>query len=214
MKLTSTSKAHEDGVKILVYGASGAGKTTLIQTLPDPFIVSTESGLLSIVGNDFPVAEINSAEDLEKVYKHVLKIPNQSICIDSITDIAETILGSYHEEFVDGRQAYGKLNVIINKYIRLFRNLKEKNVYFTAKEGVTEINKILVKYPAMPGKTLTQDLPYYFDEVLNIESDRKGVRKLITESSSLRVAKDRSGKLDKTELPDLGKIINKIRGSK
>ena len=33
---------------MLVYGAAGVGKTSLIRTLPDPVVLSAEGGLLSI----------------------------------------------------------------------------------------------------------------------------------------------------------------------
>jgi predicted GTPase len=36
IKLKSTRGLHAQGVKLLVYGQAGAGKTSLIKTLPDP----------------------------------------------------------------------------------------------------------------------------------------------------------------------------------
>jgi len=44
IKLNSTSAIAATGVKILVYGQAGAGKTTLITTLPNPIILSAEGG--------------------------------------------------------------------------------------------------------------------------------------------------------------------------
>ena len=72
--------------------------------------------------------------------------------------------------------------------------------------------------PGMPGKSLTQGLPYFFDEVLalRIERDAEGVtqRALMCDSDGLWLAKDRSGKLEAWEAPDLGAIIAKIQGGK
>ena len=63
-----------------------------------------------------------------------------------------------------------------------------------------------------------QALPYFFDEVLalRVEKDGEGVtqRALMCDSDGLWLAKDRSGKLEAWEAPDLGGIIAKIQGGK
>ena len=68
----------------------------------------------------------------------------------------------------------------------------------------------------MPGKSLTQGLPYFTDLVLalRVEKDAEGntQRALMCDSDGLWAAKDRSGKLDAWEAPDLGAIIAKIGG--
>ena len=48
VELRSTAGFVQEGVKVLVYGQAGAGKTRLIQTLPTPVIISAEGGLLSL----------------------------------------------------------------------------------------------------------------------------------------------------------------------
>jgi hypothetical protein len=70
----------------------------------------------------------------------------------------------------------------------------------------------------MPGNKTGQALPYFFDEVLalRVEKDSEGVtqRALMCDSDGLWLAKDRSGKLEAWEAPDLGAIIAKIQGGK
>ena len=72
--------------------------------------------------------------------------------------------------------------------------------------------------PSMPGKSLTQQLPYFFDFVfpLRVERDAEGKtqRALMTDSDGLWLAKSRSHLLDAWEAPDLGAIIKKIGGAK
>ena len=74
----------------------------------------------------------------------------------------------------------------------------------------------LLYNPSMPGKALTQALPYLFDEVLalRVERDAEGhaQRAIMCDSDGVWLAKDRSGKLDAWEAPDLGAIIAKIGG--
>jgi len=211
MKLISTKDVHSNGVKMIMYGASGAGKTTLISTLPNPFILSSESGLLSLAGFDIPAAEIKTEADLKEGYEYALKSDYETICLDSISDIAESILAEFKSKFTDGRQAYGALGDVIGKYLRMFRGLN-KHVYITAKEGKTEVNGVAIVAPSMPGQTLTTNVPYIFDLVLRLEANKKGERIVHTQSSFTQTCKDRSGRLDKTEAPDLGAIIKKIQG--
>ena len=212
MKIISTKDVHEDGVKLLMYGASGSGKTTLIKTAPSPFIISSESGLLALANEDIPATEVSSEKELDAAYKYVIDSEYESICLDSVSDIAESILLEYKGKFSDGRQAYGKLNDVIGKYVRKFRDIKGKNVYITAKEAKVDLNGVTIAQPSMPGQTLTNNLPYFFDEVLRLEADKKGNRIIHTTASFTQVCKDRSGMLDKTEDANLTHLINKIIG--
>ncbi len=49
-----TGTLSSNGVKFIVYGPSRAGKATLIKSLPNPIILSAESGLLSIQDSNLP----------------------------------------------------------------------------------------------------------------------------------------------------------------
>ena len=42
ISLKRTSGLTANGVKLLVYGPAGAGKTSLIKTLPSPVVLSAE----------------------------------------------------------------------------------------------------------------------------------------------------------------------------
>ena len=64
INLKTTGGLSANGVKLLVYGQAGAGKTTLIKTLPKPIVLSAEGGLLSIQDADLPYIEIGSMDDL------------------------------------------------------------------------------------------------------------------------------------------------------
>ncbi len=214
MKIISTKDVHQDGVKMLMYGASGSGKTTLIKTAPNPFIISSESGLLALAGVDIPATEVTSEKELDEAYKFAVKSDYDTICLDSLSDIAESILAELKGKYSDGRQAYGRLQDIIGKYVRLFRDMKGKNVYITAKEAKVDVNGVAIVQPSMPGQTLTNNIPYFFDLLLRLEADKKGNRTIHTTSSFTQICKDRSGMLEGKEKPDLGHIINTIAGDK
>ena len=94
--------------------------------------------------------------------------------------------------------------------------LKTKSCPKCIEKSQDEMGRILYN-PAMPGKSLTQGLPYYVDLLmaLRVERDADGNahRALLTDSDGLWQAKDRSGKLAQWEAPDLGEIIAKIGGA-
>lgn len=219
--LKRTGGLTANGVKILVFGASGAGKTSLIKTLPNPVVLSAEGGLLSIQDADVPYIEIKTMDDLMEAYSWCKESAEangfQSVALDSISEVAEVVLAHELKNNKDGRAAYGELNTTMQAMIRAFRDLPGKHVYFSAKmeKSQDESGRILFG-PSMPGKSLSQNLPYFFDEVLALRVERdaegKNQRALMCDTDGLWLAKDRSGKLDPWEAPDLGAIIAKIGG--
>ena len=64
INLQSTNTVVNAGIKMLVYGAAGTGKTCLIPTLPSPVILSAEGGLLSISDHNIPFIEVKSMDTL------------------------------------------------------------------------------------------------------------------------------------------------------
>lgn len=219
ISLRSTKDVHTNGVKLLVYGQAGAGKTSLIPTLPNPIVLSAEGGLLSIRDANVPYIEVSSMSDIQEAYKWLTESDEakqfESVALDSISEIGEVVLNYERKQTKDPRQAYGAMAEQMSDLIRSFRDLNGKNVYFSAKldKSQDEMGRILYA-PSMPGSKTGQSLPFFFDEVLalRIEKDADGniQRALMCESDGLWVAKDRSGKLEAWESPDLGLIINKI----
>ena len=218
--LKRTGATSDGGQDFLVYGQAGAGKTSLIKTLPNPIILSAEGGLLSIQDADLPYIEIASMDDLREAWVW-LGTPEgreyASVALDSISEIAEVCLNAEKKATKDPRQAYGAMQEQMADIIRAFRDLPGRHVLMTAKleKSQDEMGRILYA-PSMPGNKTGQSLPYFFDEVLalRVERDADGntQRALMCDSDGLWLAKDRSGKLDAWEAPDLGAIINKIGG--
>lgn len=228
IKLQSTATIAASGVKVLVYGQAGVGKTTLIKTAPAPLVLSAEGGLLSLAGADIPFVEVHSIAELGDVYNWILQSDEaagyRTICLDSLSEIAEVCL--MENKYVlkdgkltktDGRLAYGDTGDQVTRLIRAFRDLPGRNVYFTAKLEKSEAQDGARLFaPSMPGKSMTQNLPYYFDEVLALRlvSDSEGntVRALQTVGDTQWTAKDRSGRLAPIEPADLGALFDKIAG--
>jgi len=221
INLKSTLGSSANCVKFLVYGPAGAGKTSLIPTLPDPVILSAEGGLMSISGSDIPFIEIKDMATLLEAYHWLVGSAEaskfKSVALDSISEIAEVVLNNEKKATKDPRAAYGAMQEQMSDIIRSFRDLPDRHVYFTAKcEKSTDEQGRMLYAPAMPGNKLAQSLPYFFDIVLalRLEQGQDGqlVRALMTQSDGLWQAKDRSGRLSAWEQPDLGQIIRKIGG--
>jgi phage nucleotide-binding protein len=223
INLKRTGGLSANGVKLLVYGQAGAGKTALCATLPKPIVLSAEGGLLSIQDADLPFIEINSMATLMEAYKWLTESDEakdfKSVALDSISEIAEVVLNAEKKATKDPRQAYGAMQEQMADIIRAFRDLPDRHVYMSAKLEKTQDEMGRVLYaPSMPGNKTGQALPYFFDEVLalRVEKDAEGVtqRALMCDSDGLWLAKDRSGKLDTWEAADLSAIIAKIGGQK
>lgn len=221
INLRNTRDVHASGVKILCYGQAGAGKTSLIKTLPAPVVLSAEGGLLSISDADIPFIEVSSMGALQEAYSWLKDSEEskgfKSVCLDSISEVAEVVLAAELRKNKDGRAAYGEMNSTMAELIRAFRDLPGRHVYMSAKleKSQDEMGRMLYN-PSMPGKSLTQQLPYFFDFVfpLRVEKDAEGKtqRAIMTDSDGLWLAKSRSRNLDQWEAHDLGAIIKKISG--
>jgi hypothetical protein len=221
IQLISTQQlAVQSGVKILVYGKAGVGKTTLCATAPAPVILSAEAGLLPLRDYNIPVIQIRTVEDLMEAHRWAESSAEaqqfQTICIDSLTEVGEVVLANAKQIVKDPRQAYSELIEKMGRTIRAFRDLDGKHVYMAAKQDLVkdESTGVTLSGPSMPGVKLAQQLPYLFDEVfhLGVNKDKNGntFRFFRTEPDLQVEAKDRSGRLDPVEFPDLTYIINKI----
>ena len=225
IQLTSTKdSAAISGLKFLVHGPAGAGKTSLCATTGEPtVIISAESGLLSLRGHDIPVIEVKTLDQLYEAYDFVVNSEQgrsfKWICLDSISEIAEVVLNHEKKAAKDPRQAYGALAEKMTDLIRAFRDLPGRNVYFSCKQerAKDEQSGAMLYYPAMPGNMLKQGVGYFFDFVfaLRVEKDADGnpTRWLQTSRDYNYEAKDRSGCLEMFESPDLSAIAAKITSS-
>jgi hypothetical protein len=224
IKILSTKDVHTNGIKLVLYGASGTGKTRMGATAPNPVFISAEKGLLSLAHLDIPYLEVKTLKSLDEAYNYVVKSEFETIVIDSLSEVTQNILDQTKKTMIsesssgkiDARQAYGKIAESVGNMIRNFRDIDGKNVVFIAKERkVEDESSGVITFEAyLPGRVLPFDLPYLVDEVLCLQIDRKGERFLQTQPDRKRVCKDRSDQLSEFERPDLTKIFNKIKGVK
>lgn len=222
MQIQNTNKiTAADGIKAVIYGRSGVGKTMLCATAPGPIILSAEKGLLSLRKFNIPYIDINNYKDLKDAYVWAMQSSESrkyaTFCLDSMSEIAEVVLAEELRKTKDPRKAYVETQQQMYAIIREFRDFKGRNVAFIGKQMLIEEGQLPVikrASPIMPSAALQNQVPYFFDLVLHLYTGRNlqtGVeyRALHTNASSEWDAKDRSGNLDFIEPADLSYIFKK-----
>lgn len=219
MKIQNTGDYTLNKVKSLVYGGAGIGKTRLCATAPNPIILSAESGLLSLRKENLPAIIIKTMDDLYEAYDWLTGSAEakayETVCLDSISEIAEAILAAEKELNADPRKAYLNMQERTEKLIKAFRDLPDYNVYFSCKmERISTDTGAVLYAPSFPGRNLAQNVSYLFDEVFAMVAftDEKNntSRWLQTGTDAKYMCKDRSGALDMYVEPNLTAIFNKI----
>jgi AAA domain len=216
IKIQQTIDIAIDSVKCVVYGGPGVGKTRLAASMPTPIIISAEQGLLSLADVNVSFIEVSSLKEWDETYRWAKSSAEannyESICLDTLAEIAEVLVAELKPQFKDGRQAYMALADSMMPMLRKFRDLKGKHTLFTSKliRVQDEESGVVTEELLMPGKVLGTQIPYLVDEYFKLETDKKGISMLQTAPSRLSFAKDRSGALDNPEKPDMSIIINKI----
>ena len=212
---------EKQGAKLLVYGAAGAGKTKLCATAPGKVLVlSAEAGLLSIRdAKNVDAVELKEAAEVMEFHKALDtgELEYDTVCLDSISEISEILLNHEKSKSKDARQAYMEVQNSVTNVMRAFRDL-QMNVIFICKMDKTIVETSVSFEPKMVGAKLGQAITYFFDEVLALrvieDQDEEGNivkrRWLQTEMGQGYTAKDRSGKLEPFEAPDLSSLLVKL----
>lgn len=217
----STADSAVYGVKGLIYGGPGVGKTRLAATAPGPIIISAEAGTLSLRREAIPMITVATPADLDQLYAWFLNAKEArqfaTIYFDSLSEVAEKVLLSSKNTVKDPRQAYGAMQDAVIPMVKRYRDLPGYNVFFTAKldRNKDEVSGMMINGPSMPGRQLGPQLPYLFDEVFRLAvatHEGKQYSYLQTRPDGQNDAKDRSGTLEAYERPDLSYIINRITG--
>ena len=198
----TTNFADDCGIKILIYGAAGVGKTTSFASAPKPIIVSIEGGLLSIADKNLPYVVVNTMKDLRDVYMWLKpgKHEYETVCIDSLSEICD-MWGREYRGDPDAAKMYPQMRKTVLGLLHSFRDLNQ-NVVFTARETIQEIKRraetVNIVKPAVMGNKLQDDLPYVFDVVMRMTVEDLDMRRAYTACEGDTVAKDRTGTLPLT----------------
>lgn len=212
IKVLSTANAsNAHGIKCMIYGNAGVGKTALAASAPRPIIISAENGLLSLRKFNLPFIGVKNIAELREAHTYLIGGNGRqfdTILLDSASEIAEVCLHEAKKANKDPRKAYGDAQDQMVDIFRNYRDIPNKHVVFLAKQEFTTDGQTGAKFfaPSFPGNKLAQAAPYFFDEVwqLNNFNDPNGgkIRALRTAPDAQNAAKDRSGVLNEWENAD------------
>jgi len=261
------SAAHNK-TSLAIFGPPGAGKTSLLKTLPPDQTVclDLEAGMKSVqdwpgasipirsfvdfrdlvvlIGGPDPAADPNAWYSAQH-HQHARGVYAGSgiedflrsksiIFVDSITDLTRQVMvyaRQQPEAFSertgkpDVRGAYGLLGREVIQALKHLQHAPGKTVIFVGVlEKVTDEFDVTTWQPQMEGSKAGRELPGIVDQVMSLHlfsRDAEGGYVLDEKASERRLvcragnpfglpAKDRSGRLDVTEPPDLGALLAKI----
>jgi len=190
--IVNAGKARQTtNIKGLIYGQSGAGKSFLAATSPNPLILLTEMNGQMSISHSNPKADIIHITDIRMLVDVLRDIDDNpknwkkydTIVIDSITEmqrlIKDSILGNRTEMQI---QEWGKLTGNFRRLIRRIRNL-DKNVICIGlvESELEEATGTRHIRPAFEGKKTGPEIAQYFNFVglLFTQQDSDG-DKLVT----------------------------------
>jgi hypothetical protein len=215
--------AVRDGVRCLLYGIAGSGKTPTACTSPSPFILATEGGLLSVRHLDTPAVLFSTMAEISDCINWFCDSKEscqfKTLVIDSISALADISLKENQKKYRNGQQAYGEMAKEVMNLIGRVNSLKGRDILMCCKEFAKEeisllseggklIEKISYKHDlALPGNVLKCEIPYLYDEILfldkiKIQGVTNPVRVIRTNGDENFHARDRSNNLDEIEYPD------------
>lgn len=210
---------------ILITGRSGTGKTSQCRFLENTAFLSMESGDLCFKKYGYKPslkAVIKTSDDLGEVFSQ-LKAGIKGIdyvFIDSLTEMGELVLSELKNDpkYADPKnmlKMYGAYKDVMVKIIKSYRDLDQYTVIFTCldkkeKNGVETFDEFNI-----PG-SIKDSIKGFVDIALHMQSytdeEGKDKRVFVTSDALSRLAKDRSGLLEKIEDADLSVILNKLKG--
>lgn len=210
--------ARDFGVKALVYGPPGSGKTPVAATAPRPILCASEPGLLSLRGSSVAACQAFTPEAIDDFYKWLFGSKEaanyDTVCIDSVSQQAEILLTQELGRNKDGRKAYGEMSRRMMEHLNGLYYTRNKHTYLICKQSHTDTQPT-EKVPYFPGKDLGVKVPHMYDEVLhlglyNVPGVAGAVQAFRCHPSYDVRARDRSGTLAEYEPPHLTTLFNKI----
>jgi len=223
--------AKRYGVKAIIFGAPGSGKTPLVATAPRPVMLVTEPGMLSMRHATIPAWEAYTAARIVEFMEWVAKSKElgsfDTVAIDSLSNIAEIFLAEEMPKNKHGLKAYGAMSERVMQVCGLLYYMPQKHIVMIAKQTQVENGKqtliqdgqvtyesVMQRRPHFPGKDLNVKIPHLFDDVLHlgeasVPGQPRPVKALRTKEIPEVFARDRAGNLAELEPPDLTLLFAK-----
>lgn len=212
------------------------GDSIPVRTFQDALDIACLVGGVNPAADDKTVFCANHYRHLADTYPDLVRLiaSKRIVFVDSITDLTRQAMAwaktrpealSEKTGKPDTRGAYGLLAREVIGLLKHLQHAPGKTVIFVGiLEKITDEFNRVIWQPQMEGGKAARELPGIVDEVITLslftaegegmrhDPERGQVRRLVCQSGNPfgLPAKDRSGRLDLTEPPDLGALLRKI----
>ena len=175
MEVTTTGAlAVQNGIKCIIYGSPGSGKTPLALTASNSLYIAIERGQISLQGSNAPAVEAYDLESFYKVLEWIVTTPEGQLYdtyfFDSISQLSLLVLDqelnkkAKSGEKVNGQAAYGAMARRVLTSIDILYNLPNKNIVL-----LSQLNtKPEQARPYFPGNEIDTRIPHKFDCVFHL----------------------------------------------
>lgn len=212
-------RARSDRIHAMVYGESGAGKTHLLGTFPNPFILDTDYGLESLRGRDidyeefYTTIEDDDAKDrwpalLETVEVFTKNPTHETLSVDSLTTTCDVVVAHVLAKNRRVALQLQDYNEIFNELTKLLVRLRRcpTHAILTAHEETIRdehTGKLSIR-PMAIGQAFPKKLPIFFNNIFCalVETPKRSsvgtlpVRSLLVSSDGTRIAKTQASNDD------------------
>ena len=217
-------------VRMLIYGASGMGKTVFGSTAPKPLFLAVEEGLLSLSDKNAQFIKINTLQDMRDVLKALQDnsikgndgkpLEYETIVIDSLTEVQNVVIKNITGGRQPSQSEWGKFSDAMAEILKGFTKLP-KHVIFTCLEAekaaedddgreFTRFQPELFGKLAEKAQAMMDFVGRYYMKVSVVNDKPTQVRTLTFTINAKWKAKDRSGKLPQFADPDFSKLMSEF----
>ena len=198
-------------LKVLVYWDPGTGKTSFGATAPNPFWLSAEGWLASVIDTDPVGIEINSLKDLKDALIYLQQkqyekdqIIVETVIIDSVTEINEIIKDSIKDRSwwreLAGKD-WGKIQDEIRTILRRFRDLPLNVIFVCHSKEIKDEDKTTKIVPLLNWQSAI-GIAWYMDIVAHMSINKlTGEYEITTKWDAILLTKDRLWKFPATLEP-------------
>ena len=220
----ASEHAQNFGVKAIIYGPAGTGKTPILNTAPRPLLLATEAGLLSMKGSTIPTYDAYTAKRIDEFFKWFFESNEtknfDTLGIDSGSQMADVYLNaalsgtSKAGNKVHGQAAYGQMATNTMEHLRTLFYTRYKHVYLVCKEQIADIDGQSMRRPYFAGQVLPVDVPHLYDFIIRlakgfVPGQNGEVLSFQCNGSYNVMSRNRTGNLEDFEEPHFGRLIEK-----